>query len=188
MFTPSLTLVLCILAPAVALWQTLRKPAPHMPYLVATVPLMLAAALGVIAELEVLGWDIPEWICANFLIGQSTLFFWLSYHVPLATSVMLISCATLVWLQHRKSLLFYPTFTRSLAAPISLAAAAVVPLFFATPYLFGIIKWQFASPLVKTSGIVGVFCLSLAALALLALIAQLLFSLLKAFRGHRSAP
>ncbi len=179
MFTPSLTLVLCMLAPAVALWQTLRKTAPHMPYVYATAPLAIAA---IVASVD----SLPVWVGRNVLNGSIQVD--LSYQPPLAQSLLLLLCAALLWLQRRKNLLFYPAFTRALAAPMSLAAAAMVPLAFASPYLFGIFKWEFASPAVKTAGVIGIACMALATLALLAFITQLVASLLKALRGQRSTP
>lgn len=174
MFTPSLTLILCLTAPLIALlppwggklWQG---------YTLAALPLFIAATLAAVGlyNTSVLSLDtgaISETVLPAF--------------VPLAGGALLLVCALILRLQAARDALFYPRLAGWLCAPLSLAAASAVPLAYASVYLLGVIKWEFAATPVKALGIAGLIGSLLFALALLAFLGQLILSITRALRGQ----
>lgn len=178
MFTPSLTLWLCLLAPIIAL-LLMRKDNILLGYTLAAAPLLLAAALaaGGRYNTSVLTLDtgaLSEAVLPAF--------------VPFAGGALLLICALVLWLQAARDALFYPRLARALCAPLSLAAASAVPLAYASVYLLGVVKWEFAALPIKALGIAGLLAGAVSALALLTFLGQLVLSIIHALRGKMSSP
>lgn len=178
MFAPSLTLLLCLMAPLIALLP-LNKGSIMRGYALASAPLFLAAALaaGGLYNTSVLTLDTGS-------VSEATL----PALVPFAGGALLVLSALVLRLQMARDALFYPRLARALCAPLSLAAASAVPLVYASVYLLGVVKWEFAATPVKALGIAGLIGGAVSALALLAFLGQLVLSIVHALRGKMSAP
>ena len=162
MFYPSLTFLVCLAAPLVALLPP-RKGDIWRAYTLTSVPLFIAATLSTdpdrnTAVLQLSPGQVSE--------------LQLPVYVPVAVGTLLMVCAAVLWLQARKDALPYPRLARWLALPLSLAAASAVPSGYAVAFL-AVVKWAFAPVAIKAMAIAGAAGLGLAALALVAFLGQL---------------
>lgn len=164
MLTPSLALLLSFAAPLAALLPD-RNAGLWRPYLRAALPLFAAAFLSASPRTGTNTLRLATGQVSELMLPA---------YVPFAGAALLLLAAFLLWLQARKAARQAPRAARWLAAPLSLAPAAAVPLAFAAPYLFGFFKWEFAPPVIKAMGVIGLSGLALCALAALALAAQLI--------------
>ncbi|MBU2980862.1 hypothetical protein KO498_03455 [Lentibacter algarum] len=188
MYTPSLSFLLCLAAPLVGLWLAKRSTSALRIYLTLAAILAATSAYILVAEYALGKASKTSWLTTTTLLlgeekGNSAITVQVDPAVPFVTAALLAVCALLVWLQNRKSALFFARFTGWLAAPLALFASGPELVLIAIPYISGMLKWEFAAASVKTAGIIGVAGLAVFCLALLGFIAQLFVSLVKRLRG-----